>query len=98
MSPLTELNCNVALQLVFKAHRLHAGDGFHHRRFAVRHMTDGANVDGRLPRDHLRGEGCKFADFLQRSQVNRVTTQFGAGKDVALPPLSLPRKRVASDA
>lgn len=72
MSPLTELNCNVALQLVFKAHRLHAGDGFHHRRFAVRHMTDGANVDGRLPRDHLRGEGVSLPISCNEAKLTEL--------------------------
>lgn len=54
--PLTELDCDVPLQLVFKTHRLYARDGLHHRRFSVGYMTDGANVDGGLSRDHLRRE------------------------------------------
>lgn len=51
---LTQLDCDVALQFVLEAHSLHAGYGFDHRGFAVSHMTDGADVDGRLSGDDLR--------------------------------------------
>lgn len=66
-SSLTKLDCDIALQFIFKAHSLHAGDGFDHRRFTVGYMTDCANVDCCLARDYLGRKRRQIADFLQMS-------------------------------
>lgn len=39
---VTQLDGNIALEFVLKAHSLHAGHGLDHRRLSVSHMTDGA--------------------------------------------------------
>lgn len=51
---LTELDCDISLELVLEANGVNAGDGFDDGRFTVSDMSNGADVDRGLPRYHLR--------------------------------------------
>ena len=57
---ISKLDCDVADQLILESDGLDARDGLDDCRLSVSDVTDGANVDGGLPRNNLggqRGEG-----------------------------------------
>ena len=54
---ITQLDCDVALKFVLEPDRVDPGERLDHRGLAVGHVTDGADVDRCLSRDHFRGEG-----------------------------------------
>ena len=61
---ISKLDRDVALKFILEPDRVDTGECFDHCGLAVRHVSNGANVDGRLPRDYLRGEGGQLC-FLQ---------------------------------
>lgn len=54
---ITQLDGDIALQLVLETDGLHLRDGFDDGGLSVSDVTDGTNVDGRLTRDNLGREG-----------------------------------------
>jgi hypothetical protein len=50
---VSKLDGNVALKLVLEAHSLHTRDSLHNGTLSVSDVSDGADVDGRLPSDNF---------------------------------------------
>lgn len=59
---IAQLDGDVSFQLVLESDGLHPRDGLDYRALAVRHMPDGADVDGCLSRDDLGSEGGEGAE------------------------------------
>lgn len=51
---ISQLDGDIPLQLVLEPHSLHARDGLDHGTLSMCHVTNGADIDGRLPADDLR--------------------------------------------
>lgn len=56
---ITQLNGNIPLQLVLETDRLHLRNGLDNGRLSVSDVSDGSDVNGRLTRDNLGGQGRK---------------------------------------
>mmetsp|Transcript_26170 Transcript_26170/g.53598 ORF Transcript_26170/g.53598 Transcript_26170/m.53598 type:complete len:270 (+) Transcript_26170:912-1721(+) len=69
-----ELDGDVPLQLVLETDGLNAADGLHDGGLAVGDVADGADIDGRLPRDHL---GRKSRQFRRIDRLGVLGHQVG---------------------
>lgn len=93
MQKPTQLDGNVALELVLETNGVDAGDGLDHRRFAVRDMADRADVDGRLAGNHLRRQWRQFGDVLCGTERGCFREYVRSYADLALLGLSMQRRR-----
>lgn len=62
---LTQLDGDVSFEFILESNRMHTRDGLDHCRLAVRYMSNCANIDGGLTRNHLRRLWSQLCDILE---------------------------------